>query len=265
MFNLDGEVVGINTAIFSPTGSSVGIGFAIPANLAKGVVSQLREFGRTRRGWLGVRIQGVSDEIAESLGLDRARGALVASVTASGPAAEAGIQPGDIVLAFNGRPVDTSARLPRIVAETAVDTRVPVQVWRKGRQLDMQVKVGELETAEQQGLLASVPAEQQRTAPPVVEALGLKLSNLSAELRQQFDIGQDVKGVVVTEVTADSPAAGRGLRAGDVIVEVGQEAVANPADVQQKIRRAREQGRRSVLLLVDRQGDLRFVALNIPG
>ncbi len=265
MFNLDGEVVGINTAIFSPTGSSVGIGFAIPANLAKGVVAQLREFGRTRRGWLGVRIQGVSDEIAESLGLDRARGALVASVTASGPAAEAGIQPGDIVLAFNGRPVDTSARLPRIVAETAVDTRVPVQVWRKGRQLDMQVKVGELEAAEQQGLLASVPAEQQRTAPPVVEALGLKLSNLSAELRQQFDIGQDIKGVVVTEVTADSPAAGRGLRAGDVIVEVGQEAVANPADVQQKIRRAREQGRRSVLLLVDRQGDLRFVALNIPG
>ena len=142
---------------------------------------------------------------------------------------------------------------------------MPVQVWRKGRQLDMQVKVGELETAEQQGLLASVPAEQQRTAPPVVEALGLKLSNLSAELRPQFDIGQDIKGVVVTEVTADSPAAGRGLRAGDVIVEVGQEAVANPADVQQKIRRAREQGRRSVLLLVDRQGDLRFVALNIPG
>jgi serine protease Do len=265
MFNLDGEVVGINTAIFSPTGASVGIGFAIPANLAKGVVAQLREFGRTRRGWLGVRIQGVSDEIAESLGLDKARGALVASTTGNGPAAEAGIQPGDVVLTFNGRPIETSARLPRIVAETPVDARVPVQVWRKGQQIDMLVKVGELEAAEQQGLLASVPPEQQRAAPPAVEALGLKLSNLSTELRQQFDIGPDVKGVVVTDVAAESAAAGRGLRPGDVIVEVGQEAVAAPAEVQQKIRRARDQGRRSILLLVDRQGDLRFVALNLPG
>jgi serine protease Do len=266
MFNMAGEVIGINTAIYSPTGASVGIGFAVPSNLANGVIEQLREFGRTRRGWLGVRIQGVTDEIAESLGLDRARGALIASVTPGGPAAEGGIQPGDVVTAFNGRPVDEMRRLPRIVADTRVEARVPVEVWRRGQRVEVQVTVGELEAAEEQGLLASVPGEQRPVQPQqALDALGLTLSGVTDELRRQHGIGEAVRGVVITDVDTSSAAFSRGLRPGDVIVEVGQEQVATPADVQQKIRRARDQGRRSVLLLVDRQGDLRFVALGISG
>jgi len=266
MFNMAGEVIGINTAIYSPTGASVGIGFAVPSTLAQGVIAQLREFGRTRRGWLGVRIQGVTDEIAESLGLDRARGALIASVTPGGPAADGGIQPGDVVLSFDGRPVEEMRRLPRIVADTRVEARVPVEVWRRGRLVEVEVTVGELEAAEEQGLLASIPGDPRPAEPQqALDALGLTLSGISDELRREHGIGDEVEGVVITDVDTDSAAFGRGLRPGDVIVEVGQEQVATPADVQQKIRRARDQGRRSVLLLVDRQGDLRFVALGVSG
>ncbi|WP_375731161.1 Do family serine endopeptidase, partial [Azospirillum sp. B506] len=153
MFNLNGEVIGINTAIFSPSGGSVGIGFAIPSNLAKQVVAQLKDYGKTRRGWLGVRIQAVTPEIAESLGLPNHKGALVASVTQDGPAAKGGIQAGDVVTKFDGREIDEMRRLPRVVAETSIDKAVPVEVWRKGKSQTVHVKVGELEPAEKQGLL----------------------------------------------------------------------------------------------------------------
>jgi serine protease Do len=264
MFNLAGEVIGINTAIFSPSGGSVGIGFAIPSALARTVVAQLSDFGHTRRGWLGVRIQAVTPEIAESLGLSKPHGALVASVTPGGPAATAGIQAGDVVTTFDSKDVGEMRRLPRIVADTAIGKVVPVQLWRKNKAVAVQVKVGELEAAEESGLLtANTPEEQgQKTAPPkAFDKLGLKLSGLSADLRQQFEIGPDIKGVVVVEVQAGSAAAEKGVRPGDVIVEVSQQEVANPADIAARIQKAREEGKRSVLLLVDRQGDLRFVAL----
>ncbi|MBP2292113.1 serine protease Do [Azospirillum rugosum] len=266
MFNLNGEVIGINTAIYSPSGGSVGIGFAIPANLAKQVVAQLRDYGKTRRGWLGVRIQAVTPEIAESLGLQAHKGALVASVTPGGPAAKAGIQAGDVVTKFDNRDIGESRRLPRVVAETSIDKSVPVEVWRKGKAVTLQVKVGELEAAEESGLLAAVPDEQRRQpqqapAPKQTEALGLKLTGITPELRQQFEIKPELKGVVVTEVSNNSTASEKGMRPGDVIIEVGQEEVRKPEDVATKIQKAKEQGKKSILLLVDRKGDLRFVAI----
>ncbi|WP_448208739.1 DegQ family serine endoprotease [Azospirillum sp. sgz302134] len=265
MFNLNGEVIGINTAIFSPSGGSVGIGFAIPSNLAKQVVAQLREFGKTRRGWLGVRIQAVTPEIAESLGLQAHKGALVASVTPNGPAAKAGIVAGDVVTKFDGKEIGEMRRLPRVVAETPIDKAVPVEVFRKGKAQTLQVKVGELEAAEESGLLAAVPDDrrqpQQAPAQKPTETLGLKLTNITPELRQQFEIKPELKGVVVTEVSNNSTASEKGMRAGDVIIEVGQEEVRKPEDVTSKIQKAKEQGKKSILLLVDRKGDLRFVAI----
>jgi len=265
MFNLDGRVIGINTAIYTPSGGSVGIGFAIPANLAATVVSQLREYGRTRRGWLGVRIQTVTWEIAESLGLPGAGGALVASVTPKGPAASVGIQAGDVILRFDGKDINEMRRLPRVVAETAVDKNVVVDVWRKGKAFTLNAKVGELEAAEEAGLLAQAngtanvgkPAPAAKTA----ETLGMTLSTITADLRKQFEMKEDAKGVVVTEVDGRAAAAEQGVRPGDLIIEIGQEEVSSPSDVAGKVAKAKEDGKKSLLLLLDRQNDLRFVAL----
>ena len=259
LFNLEGKVIGINTAIYSPTGGSIGIGFSIPVALAEPVINQLREFGRTRRGWLGVRIQFVTDEIAESLGLDTARGALVASVTEGGPAERAKIEAGDVILSFDGKPIERMRELPRIVADTPPEREVPVTVWRKGAELTLDVAVAELEEYEQATLVAKEAAESDSD----IKALGLTLATMSGELRERFELEDSVAGVVVTDIAQDSAAARKGLRRGDVIVEVSQEEVGTPDDVARKVAKAKEEGRKSVLLLVDRQGDLRFVALRV--
>jgi serine protease Do len=266
MFNMDGQVIGINTAIYSPSGGSIGIGFAIPSALAKEVVQELKgESDHTvHRGWLGVRIQTVTDEIAESLGLDKAHGALVASVTDKGPAEEAGIQPGDVILGFDGKEVSDMRRLPRLVAETPVDKSVPVTLWRKHALATVRVKVGRLEeTDEQQANAKAVP---QKTAPSetgIVKTLGMTLSGITPELKDKYSLGDDAKGVVVVDVTKDSSAAGKGFQAGDLIMEAAQEEVKNPEDLASKIAAAKKSGRKSILLLVQRQGDLRFVALRV--
>jgi serine protease Do len=264
MFNLAGDVVGINTAIYSPSGGSVGIGFAIPSALAKPVVDQLRQYGKARRGWLGVNIQTVTDEIAESLALDKPKGALVARVTENGPADKAKIQSGDVVTKFDGKDVTEMRRLPRIVAETPVDKTVPITVWRKGKEVQLQVKVGELEESEQ------VAAAPRGNRPPpsgpaasAVETLGMELSPITPELRSQFEINEKTKGVVITKVDDGSPAAERGLRPGEVIVEINQEQVSNPQQVANKVKEAKTQGRRGVLVMVDRQGEQRFVGLSV--
>jgi serine protease Do len=262
MFNTNGEVIGINTAIFSPSGGSIGIGFAIPSNLARPVVDQLKQFGHPRRGWLGVNIQSVSDEIAESLGLDKPKGALIASVQDGGPAQVAGIQPGDVVLSFDGKDVADMRHLPRIVAETPIDKTVKVKVWRKRKELMLDVKVGELKDSDDQA--ASTPKQSaQPPAGTAVATLGLSVANLTPELRERYALSDDTAGVVVTDVAAEGPAAEKGMRAGDVIVELAQEEVKSTAEISAKLDQAKKDGRKSVLLLVDRQGDLRFYALKI--
>jgi serine protease Do len=266
MFNMDGQVIGINTAIYSPSGGSIGIGFAIPAALAKAVVAELKnEADHTvHRGWLGVRIQAVTDEIAESLGLDKARGALVASVSDKGPAQIAGIQPGDIVLSFDGKEVTDMRRLPRLVAETPVDNTVAVTLWRKRAETTVKVKVGKLDESDQQ--LASareVPRRSGKSETGVVKTLGLTLSGITPELKSRFSLGDDAKGVVVTDVAKDSAAADKGVHPGDVIMEAAQQEVKSPEEISSKIDQAKRSGRKSILLLVERQGDLRFVALRI--
>ncbi|HEX5320467.1 MAG TPA: PDZ domain-containing protein, partial [Stellaceae bacterium] len=266
MFNMEGQVIGINTAIYSPSGGSIGIGFAIPSSLAKEVVAELiREPDHTvHRGWLGVRIQAVTDEIAESLGLDKPRGALVASVSDKGPAQTGGIEPGDIILSFNGKAVEDMRHLPRLVAETPVDKVVPVSVWRKKQEVKLQVKVGRLAETE----TASATDTKKKDKPHkedggVVNALGLTLSNITPTLKEKFSLSDDAKGVVVVEVGKDTPAAEKGLKPGDLIMEAAQEEIKSTTQVTAKIDAARKSGRKSILLLVQRQGDLRFVALRL--
>ncbi len=260
LFNLAGEVIGINTAIYSPTGGSIGIGFAIPANLARSIVAQLADGGKVRRGWLGVNIQQVTDEIAESLGMQGGgRGALVARAQDNGPAAEAGITSGDVILRFNGQEVREMRSLPRIVAETEVGREVPVVVWRDGAERSITVTLGELPTDEQ--LAAATPGAEPR--PAEVTGLGLSVAGITPELRERFGLKPEQRGVVVTEVEQGGIAAEREIRAGDVIVEVQQERVSTPQELTQRIEQLRRQGRATALLLIEGQQGQRFVPLRL--
>jgi serine protease Do len=262
-FTLDGRVFGVNTAIFSPSGGNVGIGFAIPANLARPVIDSLMRSGRVARGWLGVRIQSVTDEIAESLGLPESHGALIASVTPGGPAAEADIQAGDVIVEFDGKKVDRMRSLPRLVAETAIGKRTQVKLWRRGEQKTVEVVLGELPDDEQLAELgqSDQPESPSATATAKIDALGITVSSIAPELKTQYSLPENAKGVVITQVNSSTPAAEENLRPGDLIVEVGQEEVGSPPEVMAKVNQAKQEGKKSILLLIDRQGDLRFVAL----
>jgi serine protease Do len=261
LFNMDGEVIGINTAIYSPSGGSIGIGFSIPSNLAKNVVEQLRDFGRARRGWLGVRIQQVSPEIAESFGLKDASGALVAGVEENGPAAKAQLRNGDIILKFNGQDVKEMKNLPRIVAETSIGKAVPVVIWRDGKEQTITATVGELPDDPKKAAAVTTPDKPAPAKTVELAGLGLKLGAITSETRDKFQIGKDQKGVVITEVTPGTPAADKGLKAGDVIVEVQQEEVSSPSDVQDRVERVRKTARQTVLMLIQTSDGLRYVPL----
>jgi len=263
MFNMGGEVIGINTAIFSPTGGSVGIGFAIPAAAAKPVIDQLIKHGQVRRGWLGVHIQAVTDEIAETLGLKEATGALVASVIKQGPAEKAKIEAGDVILDFDGKKVTEMRRLPRMVADTEVGREVPVTVWRNNKKVSLKAKVGELTESTTEVAAKTGETRKGSAEETSVDALGLRLSSITPKVAEQFKLGKDAKGVVVMKVDEKGPAAEKGIRAGDVIVEVSQEEVRAPGDIAKKIADAKKAGRKSVLLLLEGQGGLRFVAIRI--
>ncbi len=270
LFNMAGEVIGINTAIYSPTGGSVGIGFAIPATLANRVIDQLKEFGRTRRGWLGVRIQTVTDEIADSLGMDKAGGALVAGVGSDGPAGQAGIQQGDVILRFDGQEVDEMRALPRIVANTRIGKTVNVEIWRRGALKTLEVAIAEME--ESNTKIASLEKDDKPAPVKDVELLGMRLSALTEEARETFKVTEGAEGVLVLEVAADSSAAQKGLQPGDLIVEVQQNAVKTPDDVAKQIAQIRENNKiratkkvKTVLLLVERTRNKRFVALQLDG
>jgi serine protease Do len=263
LFNLDGEVIGVNTLIISPTGGSIGIGFAVPSKTVAGVVDQLRQFGELRRGWLGVRIQQVTDEIAESLNIKPARGALIAGVEDKGPAKPAGIEPGDVVVKFDGKDIKEPKDLSRVVADTAVGKEVDVVIIRKGEEQTRKVTLGRLEDTDKP-TPASVKTPEPAEKPVTQRALGLDLATLSKDLRSRYKIKDSVKGVIITNVDGTSDAAEKRLTAGEVIVEVAQEAVSNAADVKKRIDQLKKDGKKSVLLLVSNaEGELRFVALSV--
>ncbi|OEC98104.1 MULTISPECIES: DegQ family serine endoprotease [unclassified Rhizobium] len=305
LFNMKGEVIGINTAIISPSGGSIGIGFAVPSELAEGVVNQLRDFGETRRGWLGVRIQPVTDDVANSLGLSEAKGALVAGVIKGGPVDNGSIKAGDVILKFDGKDVDEMRDLPRVVAESPVGKEVDVVVYRDGKQQTIKVTLGRLEDSDQAAAASADKNKKPQLAPddkgnsdgvinpdqgddgdddgmdgqdqggdpqqspqaqPPVQAtsniLGMKLSTLTAENRKSFGIADSVDGVVITEVAPGSAAAEKGLKPGDVVVEVAQEFVQTPSAASEKVASLKREGRRNAqMMIASPNGDLRFIAV----
>ncbi len=255
-FNLEGEVIGVNTAILSPSGGSVGIGFAIPAGMAQDVIADLRDDGQIERGWLGVGIQGVTDDIAESLDLESARGAIVSNVTPGGPAAAAGIETGDVIVAVNGEAIDRARALPRLIAGIDPGETAELGVWRRGEIITVDVEIGALDETPAVAAVEEAPGRSDA-------AFGLRLARLDASARRAFGIGADVQGVVIAEVAPDSPAAGKGLRPGDVITAVDRFDVSTPADVVAGIETVREKGQTAVLLRVSRDARERFVALRL--
>ncbi len=259
LFNLDGQVVGVNTAILSPNGGSIGIGFSMASNVVTRVVDQLQEFGETRRGWLGVRIQDVTDDVAEAMGLEKVAGALVTDVP-EGPAAEAGMESGDVIMQFDGYDVEDTRGLVRRVGNTSVGKTVRVVVFRDGKTQTLRVTLGRREAAE-----GVVPAAQpgESEAPSEVEILGLTLSQLDDELRSQLELDDNASGLVVADIDSLSEAYEKGMRAGDVITEAGQQKLSSISDLEDRITDAREAGRKSILLLVRRAGEPRFVALSL--
>ncbi len=257
LFNMEGEVIGVNTAILSPNGGSIGVGFSMSSAVVTNVVDQLIEFGETRRGWLGVRIQDVTPDMVDAIdGLDLARGALVTDVPA-GPAENAGMLAGDVILNFDGIEIQDTRELVRIVGNSPVGKEVPVAVLRDGDMADLTVVLGRRETSEAVAFPAST---EEEATPEQAEILGLTLSEVTEELTDQFSLTVDA-GLVITAINPDSEAASKGLIEGDVITEAGQEAVATVEDLEGRIEAATEAGRKSILLLVRRGGDPRFVAL----
>jgi serine protease Do len=262
LFNLDGEVIGVNTAIISPSGGSIGIGFALPSKAVVAVIDQLRQYGEARRGWLGVRIQPVTDEIGEALNIKPPRGTLIAGIDEKGPAKAAGIETGDVILKFDGKDIKETRDLTRMVADTPIDKEVEVVIIRKGKEEKKTVKVGRLEDSDKK--LASVKTTAEEKPAAVKKTLGLDLADINADLRKKYSIKDNVKGAVVTAVEENSPAAEKQLKPGDTIVEISQVAVTSATDVQKRVDQLKKEGRRSALFLVaNADGETRFVALNL--
>ena len=266
LFNMDGEVIGINTAIISPTGGSIGLGFSIPSSMAIGVIEQLREFGETRRGWLGVSIQPVTDDIAESLLMKNAVGALVGGVTPKGPAEKSGVKVGDVILSFDKKLVAKMRDLPRIVADTPVGKAIEMVVLRKGKKKTIPVTVGRLEDGEK-----LIAANQKKNGEVTPEddskdfvALGMTFNEITDEARKKYKLAKEIKGVLITDVEAGSVAAEKGIRAGSVLAEIAQEAVNTPKDVKRRLAELKKAGRKKALLLVaGSDGQLGFVVLSV--
>lgn len=261
LFDVEGKVVGINSAIFSPTGGSVGIGFAVPSSLAQPIIEQLRDNGKISRGWLGVKIQEVTEEVANSIGFTKPYGALVLEVSPDGPAKDSGIQAGDVIVKFNGKQVSLMRSLPRMVAQTEIGSRSEVTVWRKGHEHHYTVKLGQLpddsvtpKTIQQQ---SDKPQTRQR------DIVGMVMAPLNRQLRQTYSIPSDVNGLFLLDIKASSLAAQRGLQPGDVIVEANQEALDSVTTFQAIIADAKREKREYVLLLVMRRGETRFVTLPV--
>lgn len=262
LFNMDGEVIGINTAIFSRSGGSIGLGFAIPSNQAERIVNQLRKYGRTRRGWLGVSIQSVTPDIAESMGLDKPEGALVSTVYEASPAAEGGVEAGDVIIRFNNRTVEDSTKLRRMVAATDVGLDVPVVVWRNGEKVDLEVELGEREKVDIAALDNNgAPSAPSPSKSEGLDQLGLEVSPITPDLRRQYSLSDSQKGVVITAVRPGSSADEKRLAPGMVIVGDNRGPIESVDKLRERVEQAHEDGRRSVLLHIAVEGDLRFVAI----
>ena len=261
LFNMDGEVIGVNSAILAPNGGSIGIGFSMASNVVTRVVDQLKEFGETRRGWLGVRIQDVTEDVAEAMGLESASGALVTDVP-EGPAREAGMEAGDVIISFAGKTVADTRELVRQVGNSPVGETVRVTVMREGSTQTLRVTLGRREEAE--GAVPAVAAGPDDGDEPVTkDLLGLTLTTLTDELREELGADAAMQGLAVTAVDETSEAFEKGLRAGDIITEAGQQKVTSISELEQRVAAAEEAGRKSLLLLVRRAGDPRFVALSL--
>ena len=264
LFSMDGDVIGVNTAIISPSGGSIGIGFAVPADTAMAVIDQLRQFGETRRGWLGVKIQSVTEDIAESIGIKANTGALVSGVTADGPAAKAGLQPGDVITRFDGKEVTTTRNLPRLVSQTSVGKTVDLEVLRKGQKISLKVAIGRLQEDQDDAKKKPGDGDGGSGGPKVTGnvVLGMTLSPADDALRTKHGIDARIKGLVVTEIDGKSKAAERGIKVGDVIAEAAQDPVASLDDLAKAIDKVRKSGRPSVLLRVESgKSDVRFIAV----
>ena len=259
LFNTNGDVIGINTAIYSQSGGSVGIGFAISSNLAERVAEQLIEFGQTRRGWLGVYIQEVTPDIAESLGLNDDIGALISSVNEDGPAAKGGIQAGDVIVEFDGKQIEKMRDLPRIVAETDIGANVKVELFRQGKRETVSVTLGELEKAELAGVVGN---RQNQSDDFSFGSLGFTVTDLNAALAEELGLDAATTGVVVREVVPGSPAADKGLSRGDILRRYGQRPITDAANLANDIEEAEEAGRSGVLLLIEREGRERFIQIS---
>ncbi|HUC12531.1 MAG TPA: DegQ family serine endoprotease [Stellaceae bacterium] len=262
MFNLKGQVIGINTAIYSPSGGSIGIGFAIPSDSARPIIDQLKATGKVVRGWIGAQIQPVTDDIADAIGLDKSRGGMIASIDPASPAAQAKLQPGDVILSYDGKAIDRSRQLPLLVGDTPPGQTVKLSIWRDGKAHDVDVKIAALDPNRP----APPPPEPEKPKPtPTIDALGVKLARINGDVRKQFSLPEAAKGVVVTDVPANSAAAAIGLRPGDMVIAIGSAAVTTPEEVQQKAAIAKKSGRKDLLVRVERDGITRFVALPVEG
>jgi serine protease Do len=258
LFNMDGEVVGVNTAIISPTGGSIGIGFAVPADTVAPVVQQLRQYHEVRRGWLGVKIQSVSEEIAGALSIPENTGALVAAITPDGPAAKGGVKAGDVIVRFDNEDVTSMRSLPRLVARAPIDKTVPVDVLRKGERKTLQVTVGRLSDVEEKAL-----EDGDKPAAAQTQVLGLKLSALTDALRSKYGLDAGIKGALVDAVDPKSPAASS-IKEGDVIVQAANEPVSTPQDVARRIESVKKSSRKSMMLEIeDAKGGHRFVSVPV--
>lgn len=262
MFNLKGQVIGINTAILSPSGGSIGIGFAIPSAFARPIIEQLKTTGKVVRGWIGARIQPVSDAIAEAVGLGKTRGALVAAVDPGSPAAAARLEPGDLILSYDSQPIDQSHALPRLVAATPPGKAVKLVIWRDGKERQVAVTVAVLDPNRPP---PAPPAAKKPAPPPSVAALGLELARLTPDLRRQFSLPDDAKGVVITGLPPNGPGAAQGLKPGDLIIAIGHEPVATPQQIEEHAAAAQKQGRKELLVRIERGTSTRFIALPAAG
>ena len=263
MFNLAGDVIGVNTAIFSPTGGNVGIGFAVPAALVEPVVKQLKQYGRTHRGWLGVKIQYVTEEVADSLGLSKASGALVIEVNADGPAKKAGIKSGDVILSFDDKPVEEMRFLPRIVAETKIGKRANISVWRDGKKKNLIVTLGELDEGNKVEKAENKSDSQSKASPDGEKYLGMVLKKLNSETRKFLSIDAAIKkGVVVLQIDRSGLAVKRGFSVGDVILGVvNQDDISSVSEFKLAIARLKKSGRKFALVRVLRNGEVSLLTL----